>query len=236
MPEQQTGAVGQAVHERAYEIGASALASYGTRPYGDLRLNAARASAKVVTALREAGLLAPATQDAEGEAAREQAEWDLAITYLVTDSALTCPRQDCGKDLLTDDLPPYEFGTLWDALWRHEAEHDGVEPIRCTTVDLPDVGEVRVQGDLDEQGAAKLAEVAKAAQAKHTEDLKAQGRAELHEQLLALRTKWNTRRAKREAHRETADGPTARLASIEHDIYARILRELDAVLGTGEGR
>ncbi|OPG13683.1 hypothetical protein [Microbispora sp. GKU 823] len=176
-------------------------------------------------------LLAGDTGDA---AAREQAEWDLAMTYLVSGTGLTCPRQDCGEDLPTDDLPPYEFGTLWDALWRHEAEHDGAEPIRCEVVDLPGVGQARVQGDLDEQGAAKLAEVVRAAQRKHVEDLKAEGRAELHEQLRALRAKWNTRRAKREAHRETADGPTARLASIEHDIYARVIDELDQLLASVE--
>ncbi|GAA0402729.1 hypothetical protein GCM10009530_63370 [Microbispora corallina] len=161
---------------------------------------------------------------------QEQAEWDLAMTYLVSDSALTCPRTDCGEDILTDDLPPYEFGTLWDALWRHEAEHDGLEATRCTVVDVPGVGSARVQGDLDEQGAAHLAEVVKAAQRKHVEDLKAQGRDELRDTLLALRAQWAGRRAEREAHRETADGPTARLASIEHDIYARVIGELDEVL------
>jgi len=42
-----------------YVIAREALIGYGTQPYGDLRLNATRASAKVVTALRDAGLIGP---------------------------------------------------------------------------------------------------------------------------------------------------------------------------------
>lgn len=39
--------------ERSYGIGVEALKLYETRPYGDLRLNAARASAKVVMAITD---------------------------------------------------------------------------------------------------------------------------------------------------------------------------------------
>ncbi|GAA2990537.1 hypothetical protein GCM10017559_08200 [Streptosporangium longisporum] len=42
---------------RAYEAGIVALASYQMQPYDDLRLNAARASAKVVMAILGHGLL-----------------------------------------------------------------------------------------------------------------------------------------------------------------------------------
>jgi hypothetical protein len=44
-------------NERAIEIGAQALEKYETTAWGDLRLTAARAAAKVVTALREHGLV-----------------------------------------------------------------------------------------------------------------------------------------------------------------------------------
>lgn len=57
---------------------------------------------------------------------------------------------------------------------------------------------------------------------------------ELRDTLLALRAQWDTRRKRTAALRDAADGQISRLASLEHDIYARILRELDAVLGTGD--
>ncbi|GAA1623497.1 hypothetical protein GCM10009733_020160 [Nonomuraea maheshkhaliensis] len=58
----------QALLDNAYQIGTQALREYQTRPYGDLRLDAARASAKVVAALASAGRLASLTRGADAVA------------------------------------------------------------------------------------------------------------------------------------------------------------------------
>lgn len=111
-----------------------------------------------------------------------------------------------------------------------EQEQTDPEPERCEIVDLPGIGPTRVHGHLDHQGRVHMAEIVRAAQRRALEELKAEARAELREQLRDVRARWDARRKEREACRETADGQTARLASIEHDIYATVLHELDAAL------
>ena len=66
------------------------------------------------------------------------------------------------------------------------------------------------------------------------EDLKAGGRAELLDTLLALRAQWDRRRTERAVHRDHPEAAIARAASVEHNAYSRILAELDQALNALE--
>lgn len=165
---------------------------------------------------------------------------DMFDAYQITSSSevyLTCPRTGCQTEIheTLDQVAagdPLTLGALMDLAIDHEAEHGGHKPEHCETVDLPGIGPTRVNGHFN--GRSHMAEVVRAAQRRALEELKAEARAELREQLRDVRARWDARRKEREACRETVDGQTARLASIEHDIYATVLHELDAVLTGAE--
>ncbi|WP_214327868.1 hypothetical protein [Nonomuraea sediminis] len=104
----------------------------------------------------------------------------------------------------------------------------------CQIVDVPGVGPMRVQGNLTtETDRHYFAELVQAAQRRMTEDLKAEGRAELLDRLTALRQTWADRQRAEIYTRETADGPSAGLASARADLYGQLIADLDQVMSRG---
>lgn len=91
------------LRERAYQIGIQTLAEYQTEPYGDLRLNAARASAKVVTALMEAGLLSFAAPTDE----------ELHASFLASEQWKETPTERLARQL-AEQADPVIDPDCWD--------------------------------------------------------------------------------------------------------------------------
>lgn len=116
MPDLPEEAV-QADVERAYKVGISVLEEYQTEPYDDLRLNAARASAKVVKALFEAGLMV-SEEDIRADERRKVAERFRAFARrlrAVSDEGLTLGQT------WDRDTRAMEYDRLADVIERGDA-------------------------------------------------------------------------------------------------------------------
>jgi hypothetical protein len=145
MPDLPEEAV-QAAVERAYKAGTNALEEYQTEPYNDLRLNAARASAKVVNALFEAGLLV-SEEDIRADERRKTAETITAYEDLLGSIWLYIGWRYVTKQLTTEQKEM--FADAVESSSRQLNDDDPSEPLdvdRWWRDDAPirQIGEARV--------------------------------------------------------------------------------------------
>lgn len=155
---------------------------------------------------------------------------------------LNCPHQHCpggdengcASNLIDPDrrtdVASTSLGALIGLAAEHEAARDGYNPPGCQVIDVPDVGPMRIQGELSTTADHQaIGEVVRAAQRKMIHEVN----AELLARLDTLRQAWHSRQRADIYTRESADGPIAGIAGARADLYGTLLAELDQAVSGG---